>query len=442
MHANNPILQTQNREISQYYYKVELTDEIGFQFARIFLPEALLPDGWKVKAETWATAKNTASALAGVDLYTQASEVADAYNFATFQNLEEHYKGKSYEEIKQMSFTNKGPTYNADGTRQEVFNMDGEATINNNMRSLMINFKPDFQSENKLTDNWDLDKIDTMTPEDARVVLYDNGIKLTNWRIVDSNGDVLEENEGGVSLWGKFYDKLTNLFGEETAKTLVFSRIGSVINVINPYKVRNLSSLSPAEISYNIYTDEPNELDPLFVRIESEEYNTQSGNKWVTNTVRDISINIKADNTIKSNDKYLYRPMIFVYDGPVGEDEDGDGIGERGVGRKSRTVTLNLEADFRGIIYAPNSPVHVEGNNHKFQGIIIAQSIVDAAGNVITMPEIQSSETDADLQIFYQNSEINLGDAQYDDFGVVRLTKYNNPQKDVFYLKGRASITI
>lgn len=428
---NSPILK--NRAVN-YYYRVELSDAIDFQFASMFLPQALLPSDWKVKVEAWAMAHN--NPLAGIDLMTQLHEVEDAYLFSTFQDLQAYYKGKSYSYVKEISFTNKGPAYKGDGTKSEIFDMDGTASINNNMRSLLINFKPDFTSSQQLTDNWDLDTIAAMKPDEARQYIYSLNMQLTNWRILDSAGNELEVSEGGYSLWGKFYDKLKNLFGEVIAKQLLYAPIASIINVVQPYEVRDVEHLSADDISYDVYTDEPNKLDPLFVRIESEEYNTPGGKGWVTNTTRDISINIKADNTVKNqfNDKYLYRPILFFYDGPVGENN------ERGTERKSRMVTFNLEEDFRGILYAPNSPVYVKGNGHKFYGMIIAQSIVDEAGNILDMPSVQNANTDAALQSFY--TQIGLSDAQYDDFGAVRLTVYNNPKKDVVYLTSRAHITI
>ena len=435
---------------------MELTDDMDFQFARLFLPEALIPADWTVKVEAWARGGNKDNPLAGVDLLTQMQEVEDAYTFSTFQDWEANtkvpagYNGNKRDYMKKISFTNKGPAYNADGTRSEIFDMDGTASINNNMRSLLINYKPDFSSSSKLTGNWDLDVIDNMTPAQARAYLYDLnlGIELTNWRIIDANGVAIEENEGGYSLWGKFYDKLVTKFGAATATEIMLARIKSIVNVIEPYAVRNLSALPASEISYDVYTDEPNKIDPLFIRLESEEYNTGSGSSWVTNTVRDISINIKADNTEKTlSGVYKYRPMIFFYDGPVGEDEDGDGIGERGKGRKSKTVVLSLEEDFRGILFAPNSSVHVEGNGHKFQGIIIAEKFVDAAGNTIDAPSYEGlnysnldSATADELQSFY--AKLGFIEAKYDDFHAVRLSVYNNPNMDVAYTTGRSGITI
>ena len=58
-----------------YYYKVELTDNRSFQFAGMFLPEALLPSAWKVNVEAWAKASN----LSGIDLLTMMKTVEDAY---------------------------------------------------------------------------------------------------------------------------------------------------------------------------------------------------------------------------------------------------------------------------------------------------------------------------------------------------------------------------
>ena len=425
---NSPVLK--NRAVV-YYYKVELTDDMDFQFAKMFLPKALIPADWNIKVEAWAMGEN--NPLSGIDLLTQMQEVEDAYTFYTFQDLQAKNSGRSYDYIKEISFTNKGPAYKADGTRSEIFNMDGTAAINNNMRSLLVNYKPDFTSEQELTNNWDLDFLDK-NPDVARDYLYKLGVQLTNWRIIDEEGGNSEDREGSFSLWGKFYDKLVTIFGKTVADQLVYARIASIVNVVQPYAVRDLDHLPAAEISYDVYTDEPNKLDPLFVRLESEEYNTKGGKGWVTNTVRDISINILANNTIKSGNAYIYRPILFFYDGPVGENN------ERGVGRASRTVNFTLQEDFRGVLFAPNSPVHVEGNGHKFQGIIIAKSIVDAEGNTISMPNKQSAETDAELQSFY--NKLGLSDAKYDDFRTVRLNVYNDPKKDVVYLTPRAKITI
>lgn len=432
----SPLLK--NRAI-KYYYKVELADGFPFQFASSFLPQSLLPSSWSVHAEAWAEAEN--DPLAGIDLLTQMKENEEAYTYSTFQDLQAHFKGKSYNYIKEISFTNKGTAYRGDGTRNEIFNLDGTNTINNNMNSLLINSKPDFTSAQPFTDNWDMENFDYMTPARARSYLWDDmGIKLVNWRIIDANGNVLEEKEGGATYWGQVYDKLKAKFGEATAKNLMLSRTESIINVTNPYEVRDVENYPEDEVSYDVNTDEPNKLDPLFIRIESEEYNTKGELGYVMNTVRDTSINIKADNTEQDFEgNYKYRPMIFFYEGPV------DQNGQLGVGRKSRTVTLHLEADFRGILFAPNSPVYIKGNNHKFTGIVIAESFVQFNNMTntyeeIPTPNVYSAADIDDFQNFY--SQLGLSDATYDTFGLTHLVVYTDPMKDVIFNTTRSSGTI
>lgn len=433
----SPLLK--NRAI-KYYYKVELADGFPFQFASSFLPQSLLPSSWSVHAEAWAEAEN--DPLAGIDLLTQMKENEEAYTYSTFQDLQAHFKGYSYSDIKAISFTNKGTAHRQDGTRNEIFDLDGTNSINNDMNSLLVNFKPDFTSANQFQDNWDLDKLDNMTPAEARSYLWDiMGIKLINWRIIDNNGTVLEEKEGGATYWGQVYDKLKAKFGESIATQLVFSRIESIINVTNPYEVRDVENYPEDEVSYDVNTDKPNKLDPLFVRIESEEYNTKGELGYVMNTTRDITINIQADNTALKDDgtTYKYRPMIFFYEGPV--DQNGQMGGER----KSRTVTLNFEADFRGILFAPNSPVYIKGNNHKFTGIVIAESFVQFNNMTntyeeIPTPNVYSAADIDDFQNFY--SQLGLSDATYDTFGLTHLVVYTDPMKDVIFNTIRSSGTI
>ena len=128
-----------------------------------------------------------------------------------------------------------------------------------------------------------------------------------------------------------------------------------------------------------------------------------------------------------------YRPILFFYDGPVDE------MGERGVGRQSRTVVFTLESDFRGVLFAPNSPVQINGNGHVFHGLIIADRIVGANGDVIEMPAEANANTKDELQSFY--IKLGLSDAKYDTFGVASLTIYNNPEKDICFLTERARTT-
>ena len=89
--------------------------------------------------------------------------------------------------------------------------------------------------------------------------------------------------------------------------------------------------------------------DPLYVRIESEKSGVSA---------RQIIINVNVANMDESTE----RPIILFYDGPLYDDES------------SLPVILNLNADFRGVLYAPNNPVVINGNGHKLQGFVVAKN--------------------------------------------------------------------
>lgn len=108
--------------------------------------------------------------------------------------------------------------------------------------------------------------------------------------------------------------------------------------------------------------------DPLFARIESEpikweEYYSTDHKDW--NSVRQFFINVNCANSKEGVD----RPIIFFYDGPRKIDENSHI-------RDSKPIIFNLNADFRGVIYAPNSPVVVAGNGKKFEGFVVAKKFL------------------------------------------------------------------
>lgn len=120
--------------------------------------------------------------------------------------------------------------------------------------------------------------------------------------------------------------------------------------------------------------------DPLYIRIESETvlnskyYHTPTGltlNRSNMSSVRQIIININEENFNANND----RPLIFFYDGPEkGTVNQSDGKPIKGESvRQSQPVILNLNKDFRGILFAPNSPVVINGNGHKFEGFVVGK---------------------------------------------------------------------
>lgn len=425
-----------------YYYKVEMTDRLPMRFARLFLPENLFANGWTVTVQSWAmTPSDESTAMSGRTLLEQMLEVENNETISTFQEVKQHFKdhgmsdGNAHSEAKALGFTNPGVLYGLDGTRSETFVVKDTDGKTKNQKSLMINFKPDVNTwaasgqAPMLTGNWDISDIAGMTDEEARNFFIQNQLEFTNLRLYQANGTIWN-GEGKYKKWDEMFSAMKNVYGEALVSELLKTRIASIINVEEAYPVRDVESLGPMDVSFDVHYNR-NKLDPLFIRIESEEYNAKSGNNYYTNSVRDISINIKpqANNMAEKE----YRPILFFYDGPVDE------LGERGVGRQSRTVVLNLESDFRGVLFAPNSPVQVNGNGHVFQGLIIADRLVDAQGNIIEMPAEANPDTKDELQSFY--SRLGLSDAKYDTFGVASLTIYSNPEKDCFFLTERARTT-
>ena len=94
--------------------------------------------------------------------------------------------------------------------------------------------------------------------------------------------------------------------------------------------------------------------DPLYIRIESEPaHNAQGGAQG--NSPQQIIIDINVSNL--SDGK---RPVFFYYDGPLEN-------------REAQPLILNLDADFKGVLWMPDIPVVINGNGHTFEGFIVAK---------------------------------------------------------------------
>ena len=134
----------------------------------------------------------------------------------------------------------------------------------------------------------------------------------------------------------------------------------------NYSELRNPSKRPHALINVNAAYDvrDGKNDDPLYIRIESEPaHNANGANQG--NPPQQIIININVSNLADSK-----RPLIFYYDGPL---EDRDPV----------PVILNLNTDFKGVLYMPDIPIVINGNgkgvgegngtNHVFEGFIIAK---------------------------------------------------------------------
>ena len=101
--------------------------------------------------------------------------------------------------------------------------------------------------------------------------------------------------------------------------------------------------------------------DPLYCRFEGEPYVGDD------TPIRQIIININVNN-IADN----YRPLFFYYDGPDARTVKSSRIDVLKP-ENAQPVILNLNADFKGVLFMPDVPVVINGNGHKFEGFIIAK---------------------------------------------------------------------
>ena len=177
--------------------------------------------------------------------------------------------------------------------------------------------------------------------------------------------------------------------------------------------------------------------DPMYIRIEPE-----------IDFARQLIINVNVSNIDENT-----RPIVLIYEGPVYDE--------------SKPVILNLNADFRGILYAPNSPVVINGNENDFLGFIIAKSyvelvteneddfydvieneyiddygevqynnvmLVDVNGEVQYKKNYDGSYQTIPYQtgnneIFFEIDKFNLNNSEFDSFDIVKLENYTAPPR-------------
>ena len=162
---------------------------------------------------------------------------------------------------------------------------------------------------------------------------------------------------------------------------------GNWWNKTRDMRIHNIFNLYNFEVRSD-RDEETKKMDPydiLWVRIESEAFiplkmlGINKSSHYDYKSVRQIVLNINEDNTTKVKDNdgnvvkdeygrvlYKYRPMVIFYDGP-------EKINMNSSTRDSKPVILNLNANFRGILFAPNSPVVLNDNGRNFDGFIVAK---------------------------------------------------------------------
>lgn len=261
------------------------------------------------------------------------------------------------------------------GTGGTTWNVD-----HSKIDDLFINFKEDVSC--KFTSDWDLEE---SPPKSLSYTSYNH--------IFDSADDPKKV---------RYNFRIHSLIGLESER--------SGTNVLNkfPYKVR-------------ADKDAP---DPLYALIEREQIIATAFNPKNTafNSVHQIIININFPNTLEND-----RPLVFFYDGPEKFDENSSV-------RDSEPVILNLNADFRGILYMPNSPVVVVGNGHNFEGFIVAKEFVKlkTAADFEAEGYKKIVRKDNNNEIFVKESDITSSEIALSADDYIELKNYKSDGKNYY----------
>ena len=145
-------------------------------------------------------------------------------------------------------------------------------------------------------------------------------------------------------------------------------RVHMPVCINTPYPVRILDGKRPPDSLYAFIEQEP----VVHTVTLSDGSLYSRGNM---SAVRQLIIS----NNVSNYNSDTQRPWIFFYEGPeiptYSENSavyDSDKKTYIGV-RPFLPVILNLNADFRGVIFAPNNPIVINGNGFKMQGFVVAE---------------------------------------------------------------------
>ena len=358
------------------YYMITLSEEVPHLFSVMdyfkFAP-------MKIKAVAVAHISHN---VHGLTLYNQMNLLRNNENYATWDHIKKEYEKMKPEDFAYLGVgdntTNaaRARSVQAKGNehvegnyyRTETLTLHGwsiattgkGSTTGNkmdqrNLDNLFVDFKVDINGQN-FSKDMDLGT-DTLLSSQIDVSSSDYNLDVNNKRI--------ENNQ-----W--YYNNTIE------GKTILNYRIHDLINI---------GKWNGSSYTYEYHVRPGKEPpDPLYVYIESENiYSHQYQSTTSFNTVRQIIININAANTDENKD----RPIFFFYDGP----EKIEGKSTKtwhedwreswkypsryaDNPRNSLPVILNLNADFRGVLYMPNSPVVVNGNGYNFEGFVVAQEFL------------------------------------------------------------------
>ena len=214
-----------------------------------------------------------------------------------------------------------------------------------------------------------------------------SNIYLNNYHYYTEKVDMGEYDE--QRYWASpTYRKI----GEQTHYFLDFLRNGTIkdgnTNIGIPkygftydsrYRTHSLVNVNTRYAVRKGYND-----DPLYCNFEGEPYVGDA------TPIRQIVININVSNL---DDKY--RPLFFYYEGPDARPGKKDRVSILKP-ENAQPVILNLNADFKGVLWMPDVPVVINGNGYTFEGFIVAKEYryLDTSGTQVKYSSTGNTDKD------------------------------------------------
>lgn len=318
------------------YYQVVLEENVSHLFLRGF-------DPMKAKVAATALLKHH-----DIDLLTKMSKLEDTTVMKNWEIQNESRKKGITPYVGNWNHFQRAD--------KKIYYTDGDVVRREDIQiksgGKNGTARPTDANGNKQWDDKDLDSINIDYKQD---VYLDKTGFTTDWDLgVALPSPVTSIQARGYSNWS-------------TSKAFDL-RIHSYVDFDKPWPTRYPQASKP---------------DILWARIESDPYYWNLGGEiektmQELNSVRQIFLNFNSPNTQTYpsgstnglEGAYMYRPLFIYYMGPEKLEKNDT------TKRVSQPLVLNFNTDYNAVIFAPNSPVVINGNEHKFTGFVIAKKFV------------------------------------------------------------------
>lgn len=320
----------------------------------------------------------------GPSLYVQMKAKERAETYVDWDIIKKAHGGNTAADNRSVitagAFYDDGQTYNGGKTyRTELAILDGYGMsfsknyVDQNKSihqyewdDLFIDFQGEMQN---MSDYMDIDMADIVVGPDADKSQKYNTI-MWDYAIKGYSGDAGDGNKGDYRGNQPEYE----------------FRVHYPINISGLYPVRTDKGKIAPDPIYAFIEREPVRKSGSYKTYDKEDNDVWLSGRSNMSSVRQIIINNKIDNYTNAD---ANRPIIFFYEGPEPFSDDDKNVnvdkgkmsssynGTTYIGiRRYQPIILNLYADFRGILFAPKTPVAINGNGYNFEGFVVASDYV------------------------------------------------------------------